>query len=60
VGGSYLPVANAYPVGGYEVDVTPFTPDAAQVVVDESLVLLRELAKKATSPQVVIANRISP
>ncbi len=45
VGGSYLPVANAYPVGGYEVDVTPFTPDAAQVVVDESLVLLRELAK---------------
>jgi hypothetical protein len=31
-------------VGGYEVDVTPFTEDAAQVVIDESLALLRELA----------------
>lgn len=44
VGGSYIPVANAYPVGGYEVDITPYTPEAAQVVVDESLALLRELA----------------
>ena len=44
VGGSYIPVANAYPVGGYEVDVTPYRPDAAQAVVNESLTLLRELA----------------
>ena len=45
VGGSYIPVAHAYPVGGYEVDVTPFRPEAAQAVIDESLALLQELAK---------------
>ncbi len=44
-GGSYIPMAHAYPVGGYEVDITPFTPDAAQVVIDESLALLRQLAE---------------
>lgn len=44
VGGSYIPVANAYPVGGYEVDVTPYTPDAAQAVVGESLALLKQMA----------------
>jgi hypothetical protein len=44
VGGSYIPMADAYPVGGYEVDVTPFTPDAAQAVIRASVTLLRELA----------------
>ena len=44
VGGSYIPVASAYPIGGYEVEITPYRPEAAQVVVDESLALLRELA----------------
>jgi hypothetical protein len=45
IGGSYIPMAHDYPIGGYEVDVTPFTPDAAQAVIDESLVLLNELAR---------------
>jgi hypothetical protein len=45
VGGSYIPMAHAYPVGGYEVDVTPFTPAAAQAVIDETLTLLTELAR---------------
>ena len=45
VGGAYIPVASAYSVGGYEVDSTPFTPNAAQVVIDESLALLRVLAE---------------
>lgn len=43
VGGSYIPMAQDYPVGGYEVDVTPFTPDAAEVVIQENLALLRDL-----------------
>jgi hypothetical protein len=45
VGGSYIPMAQAYPVGGYEVDVTPYRPEAAQAVIDESLALLKELAQ---------------
>jgi hypothetical protein len=45
VGGSYIPMADAYAVGGYEVDITPFTAGAAQVVIDESLALLAELAQ---------------
>ena len=44
VGGSYIPMADAYAVGGYEVDITPYTPAAAQVVIDENLALLRDLA----------------
>lgn len=44
-GGSYVPMAHAYPVGGYEVDVTPFTPAAAEVMIQESLALLHELAQ---------------
>lgn len=43
-GGSYVPMPEDYPVGGYEVDVTPFTPDAAGVIVDECIVLLNSLA----------------
>ena len=45
VGGSYIPMAHAYAVGGYEVDVTPYRPEAAQAVIDESLALLREMAQ---------------
>lgn len=45
VGGSYIPMADAYAVGGYEVDVTPYRPEAAQAVIDESLALLREIAQ---------------
>jgi neutral ceramidase len=43
VGGGYIPMPEDYPLGGYEVEVSPFTEDAAQVVVDECLALLREL-----------------
>ncbi len=43
VGGSYIPMADAYAIGGYEVEVSPFTADAAQVVIDESLALLQTL-----------------
>lgn len=44
VGWAYIPTADAYPLGGYEVEITPFAPEAAAMVVGESLALLRELA----------------
>jgi len=45
VGWAYIPIPDACPLGGYEVEITPFSPDAAGQIVDESLSLLRELAK---------------
>jgi hypothetical protein len=39
----YLPVASAYPEGGYEIWVTPFAPEAAELVVEASLALLEQL-----------------
>ena len=42
-GFSYLPVREAYPAGGYEVETSPFSPGAAEIVVEESLRMLQEL-----------------
>jgi hypothetical protein len=42
---AYLPTAHAYEEGGYEVWMTPFAPEAAEVTVRESLALLRQLAQ---------------
>jgi neutral ceramidase len=39
----YLPIKEAYPEGGYEVESSRFGPEAAEMVVQESLRLLREL-----------------
>lgn len=44
IGWAYIPTASAYPLGGYEVEITPFTPDAAGILVEECLALLNELA----------------
>jgi hypothetical protein len=44
VGGSYIPMAEAYPAGGYEVDITPYTPDAAQIVIRAWGEFLHDLA----------------
>jgi len=44
VGWAYIPVRGAYDEGGYEVEFTPFAPEAADVVVEECLALLGELA----------------
>ena len=46
VGWAYIPVAEAYPEGGYEVEVTPFSPDAAGIVVTETLSLLDEVSQR--------------
>jgi neutral ceramidase len=39
----YLPTADAYPLGGYEVEITPFAPEASDVLVRECVRLLVEL-----------------
>jgi hypothetical protein len=45
VGGwfGYLPVPEEYPRRGYEVDTTPYAPEAAGVVIEGTLGLLREM-----------------
>jgi neutral ceramidase len=40
----YLPTREAYGEGGYEVAISLFAPDAAEVLVEQSKVLLQELA----------------
>jgi len=40
-GEGYLPVASAYPAGGYEVNISGFAPEAADMVVSKALALLR-------------------
>jgi hypothetical protein len=44
VGWAYIPTPEAYPLGGYEIEVTPFTPDVAGLLVEESLALLHSLS----------------
>jgi hypothetical protein len=46
VGWAYIPVPDAYPLGGYEVEITPFSPEASGQIVEESVGLLREVARQ--------------
>ncbi len=46
VGWSYIPTAEAYPLGGYEIEITPWDPAAAGMIVDECLAMLGELAAR--------------
>lgn len=41
----YLPTPEAYAEGGYEVETTPFAPDAAPRVLEATLAALAQLAK---------------
>jgi hypothetical protein len=43
VGAAYLPWANAYPIGGYEIEVTPFAPEASQIFTDAAIALLNDM-----------------
>jgi len=40
--GGYIPIAEEYPRGGYEVETSPFTPEAAARVVDGTVAALQE------------------
>jgi hypothetical protein len=46
-GFGYIPVREAYLEGGYEIEATPFSPDAAEVLIAESVRLLHELAERS-------------
>jgi hypothetical protein len=48
VGWAYLPTADAYPLGGYEIEVTPFAPEAAEIAIEQALDLLNELKGTAS------------
>ena len=50
VGWAYIPAADAYPLGGYEVEITPFDPSAADQIVAESVALLNGLAARPDHP----------
>ncbi len=43
---AYIPTAGEYPTGGYEVDTTPFAPEAAGILVEESIRFLDEIAER--------------
>jgi hypothetical protein len=43
-GWAYIPTPDAYPLGGYEVEITPFSPEAAGLIVANCLDLMRRLA----------------
>lgn len=42
-GGDYMPIAAEYPLGGYEVERTPYGPEAADIVIREASALYRDL-----------------
>ena len=43
VGWAYMPTADAYPLGGYEIEVTPFAPEAADLAIAACVDLLSSL-----------------
>jgi hypothetical protein len=43
IGGDYMPTADEYQHGGYEVERTPYGPSAAELVIDAAGELLKEL-----------------
>ena len=38
-----MPTAEAYPLQGYEVETSPFAPEAADILVAETVAALRDL-----------------
>lgn len=42
--GDYIPTADAYPQKGYEVETSPFAPAAAELLVEETVRALNDLA----------------
>ena len=44
---AYLPTADAYPLGGYEIEITPFAPEAADVAIAAAIEVLRDLKDPA-------------
>jgi hypothetical protein len=40
-GAGYMPIKSEYPFGSYEVDGTAYAPDAADMLVEEAIALLK-------------------
>jgi len=49
--GGYIPTAEEYPNGGYEVETSPFAPEAAARLVDGTVAALREFYKDTERTQ---------
>jgi len=49
--GGYIPTAEEYPRGGYEVETSPFAPEAAARVVDGTLAALNAFHQATEHPQ---------
>ena len=47
IGWSYIPTADAYPLGGYEIEITPWDPATAEIIVQECGAMLDELAARS-------------
>jgi hypothetical protein len=43
----YVPMPDAYPLGGYEVTTSPYTPDAAAALVAQTVAALRAFAERS-------------
>ena len=39
----YIPTPEEYPAGGYEIDTSPFAPEAASALVESAVAALNEL-----------------
>jgi len=48
-GFGYIPTPRAFEEGGYEVDASPFAPEAAEVLARESIRLLQEIAGETST-----------
>jgi neutral ceramidase len=51
----YIPTPDAYPQGGYEVETSPFAPEAAGLVVAETIAALEELHAHTEQGEVATA-----
>lgn len=49
VGWAYLPTADAYPLGGYEIEISPFAPEAAELLIESCLDMLHALSGSGDS-----------
>jgi len=49
--GGYIPTAEEYPKGGYEVETSPFAPEAAARLVEGTIGALREFYRETESTE---------
>jgi hypothetical protein len=55
----YIPTPDAFPRGGYEVDTSPFAPEAAGQLVEETLAALDDLQAEAARDHANLKGNVS-